>query len=46
MARKNRPDKANKTYKGKSEETNTEAFPVIALGASAGGLEALKNFFS
>jgi two-component system CheB/CheR fusion protein len=46
MASKKRPDKTNKTYKGKSEETNMETFPVIALGASAGGLEALKQFFA
>ncbi len=46
MTSKNRPDKKNKTYQGKSEEKNTETFPVIAIGSSAGGLEALKDFFA
>ncbi len=46
MASKNKPDKKIQTTKGKSQEIKTKNFPVIALGASAGGLKALKEFFA
>ena len=45
MARKNTPKK-NNTGKDTPAEKTPENFPVVGIGASAGGLGVLKEFFS
>jgi two-component system CheB/CheR fusion protein len=52
MASPKKPAKTNGVHAGKAKpsaktrSTAAETFPVIGIGASAGGLEALKSFFS
>lgn len=46
MATKNNPNEKTQATQEKKIEKNIESFPVIAIGASAGGLEALKEFFT
>ena len=46
MTSKNKTDKKTQATQEKTMEKGTESFPVIAIGASAGGLDALKEFFA
>lgn len=46
MKRKKGGDKRAKTGAGKSARPQRGAFPVVGIGASAGGLEAVKELFA
>lgn len=45
METKDKTPKAIKEVHKKLSETNIKDFPIVAIGASAGGLEALEEFF-
>ena len=43
---KNEKKKQKDKTKKNADRTNTASFPIVGIGASAGGLEAFKEFFS
>ncbi len=45
-AKKETPNVSNKKLESNNEHAQDSAFPVIGVGASAGGLKALKSFFA
>jgi len=42
----NAPEKASESAGASEKETDSDAFPIIGIGASAGGLAALEEFFA
>ncbi len=42
---KNEKKKQKDKTKKNADRTNTASFPIVGIGASAGGLEAFKEFF-
>ncbi|NQU31426.1 MAG: chemotaxis protein CheB, partial [Anaerolineae bacterium] len=47
ISTENKPDKSNDTQGGvKKKERSKTSFPIIGIGASAGGLEALESFLA